>query len=139
MMTIQAWLTRPLRRFAGTAAMVFTAHAGGYRALQARPDLPPASVDRVEVMTMDGSHTITDRPALARIVAIVRAYHGEWTRFPDTVCLLASPSASFYQGTVRRGSIVLGTNAIVLYTRHGASTRILSARDATELERLLKR
>lgn len=138
-MTLKPWLVRPLRRFAGTAATVAAAHAGAYGVLHASPELPPAAVDRVEVRTIDGSHTVGNRAAVARILEIVRAHRGEWTRFPDTVCLLGSPSVDFYEGAVQRGSVVLGTNAIVLYTRRGASTRMLSGRDAAELQRLVER
>lgn len=137
-MTLRMWLARPLRRFLGTGVMVAAAHAGSFRAFQARPELPPVTVDRVEVARLDGSRAITDRAAVARMVAIVRAHPGEWTRFPETVCLPGSPGASFYQGAARRGSIVLGTNVIVLYTRHGSSTRMLSGRDAAELQRLME-
>lgn len=138
-MTAPAWLAQPLRRFISTAVLVGAAHAGSWRTLQAHPELPPATVDRVEVAAIDGSHTVTDPAAVARIVAIVRAHRGEWTRFPDTVCLLGSPSASFYRGAVPHGSIVLGTKAVILYSREGAATRMLSAWDAAELRRWMER
>ena len=136
-MSMQPWPARALRRSLGTLAMVAAAEAALYGTLHARPELPPLEVDRVQVLTMEGSHVVTDRAAIARIVDIVRANRGEWTRFPDTVCLLGTPSAIFYQGAEPRGSIAVGTGAIVLHGRRGATTRMLSPHDAAELQRLL--
>ncbi|HEU4881484.1 MAG TPA: hypothetical protein VFT45_04540 [Longimicrobium sp.] len=135
---MRSWLAAPLRRFAGTAVMVAAAHAGAFRALQANPELPPAGVDRVEVMRGEGSRVITDRTAIARIVALVGSYPAEWTRYPDTVCLLGSPNVAFYEGDVYWGSITLGTGAIVLNSHQGTYTRMLTPRDAAELQRLAR-
>lgn len=138
MMTMRPWLARPLRRFLGTSVMVIAGHSGIYRIHHLRPDLPPAGVDRVEVVTMEGSRTITDPAAVARIVAIVRARDAEWERVPGSFCLLGTPRASFYQGTVERGSIVLGPRAIGVRSRHAFSSRVLSVQEAADLQRLVE-
>ena len=138
-MMTRSSFSRPLRRFLATLGMVTAGHAGACRALQARPALPPAGVDRVQVGRLDGSHTITDRPTIDGILAIVRAHRGEWTRFPDTVCLLDRPGAGFYEGAALRATITWGPGSIVMTDRHATSTRMLSARDAAELARLLER
>jgi hypothetical protein len=135
---MRSWLAAPLRRFAGTAGMVAAAHAGAFRALQASPELPPAGVDRVEVMTGEGSRAITDPAAVARIVTLVGAHRAEWTRYPDTVCLLGSPNLAFYEGDMYWGSITLGSGPIVLHSRPGTSTRLLTPRNAAELQRLAR-
>ncbi|HEX2078515.1 MAG TPA: hypothetical protein VHG08_12425 [Longimicrobium sp.] len=136
-MTLKPWLARALRRALATGAMIVVAEAALYGTLYARPELPPPEVDGVEVLAMEGSHVVTDRAAVARIVAIVRSRSAEWTRFPETVCLLGTPGAVFYQGAVPRGSVTVGSRAIVLQGRNGAATRMLSPREAAELHRLL--
>jgi hypothetical protein len=138
-MTLAPWLARALRRFVETAAMMIAGHEGMYRIHHARPALPPAHVNRVEVRTMEGSHTITDRAAVARIVALVRSDRGEWSRYPGAICLLGTPRISFYQGAVHRGTIVWGPRVIGVQTRHAISSRGLSPQDAAELQRLLER
>ncbi|HYR10034.1 MAG TPA: hypothetical protein VEQ60_19830 [Longimicrobium sp.] len=138
-MTMNTALSRALRRVVGTSVMVFAGHAGSFLALQARPDLPPPQVDRVQVVTMEGTRTITHRATIDRVLAIVRSHPGEWTRFPETVCLLAAPTAELYQGTVRRGVISWGPGVIHLQDRHGTAERMLSARDGAELRELLER
>jgi hypothetical protein len=137
-MIIDTSLAPPLRRALATLGMLAAGHAGAFRALQARPELPPAGVDRVEVVTAESRRVITDRAAIDRILGLVGSYRAEWTRFPDTVCLLASPSAAFYEGAEYRGSIVWTAQAIVLSSPgQGASTRMLSPREAAELRRLV--
>jgi hypothetical protein len=138
-MMMRSWLARPLRRFLFGAAMVVAGHDGLYRVHHMRPELPPSSVDRVEVATFEGSHTITHRATVDRILAIVRSGRGEWTRYPDAICLLGTPRAAFYEGTAQRSVIVLGPRAIGVQSRHAFSSRVLSPQDAAELERLLKR
>lgn len=137
MRTVPSWLARPLRRFLGTAVMMVAGHSGIYHVYHARPELPPAGVDRVEVVTMEGSRTITDRAAVTRILAIVRSRDGEWERVPGSFCLLGTPRASFYQGAAPRGTIVLARRAIGVQSRHAFSSRVLSAGEAAELQRLL--
>ena len=139
MTTMRPWLARPLRRFLGTSVMMIAGHSGIYRIHHLRPDLPPPAVDRVEVVMMEGSRTITNPAAVARIVAIVRSRDAEWERFPGSVCLLGTPRASFYQGAVERGTIVLGPRAIGVRSRHAFSSRVLSIQEAAELQRLLER
>jgi hypothetical protein len=132
-------LSRTLRRFLCTSAMVFAGHGGTFFALQARPDLPPPEVDRVQVVTMEGSRTITHRATIDRILAIVRSHRGEWTRFPEAVCLLGAPTAELYQGAAREGVISWGPNVIHLQDRDGTAVRVLSPRDGAELQALLER
>lgn len=138
-MRMKSWLARPLRRFLGTAAMMIAGLDGIYRVHHARPELPPASVDRVEVLAMDGSHVIRDGSTVARIVALVRSRDGEWSRYPGGVCLLGTPRVSFYQGAVHRGSIVWGPRVIGVQTHNALSSRGLSLSEAAELQRLLER
>jgi hypothetical protein len=136
---MKSWLARPLRRFLGTAAMMIAALDGIYRVHHARPELPPASVDRVEVSAMDGSHVITDRSTVARIVALVRSRDEEWSRYPGGICLLGTPRVSFYDGAVHRGTIVWGPRVVGVQTRHAIYSRGVSPRDGAELQRLLER
>lgn len=138
-MMMNAGISRALRRFLGTAVLVAAGHVGGWRTLQARPELPPPGVDRVTVVTGDGSHTITHRATIDRVLAVVRSHRGEWTRFPETVCLLASPTAELYQGSVRQGVILWGPRILHLQDRHGTSVRVLSPRDGATLQALLER
>jgi hypothetical protein len=136
-MTMKPWLARALRRALGTMGMLLAAENALYRVHHARPELPPPGVDRVEVVTMEGSHTITDRAAIDGILAILGSQAGEWTRLPGTVCGPGAPNAVFYEGTVPRGSIFLGQRVITTQARRGTVSRVLSPRDAAEIQRLL--
>lgn len=136
-MMMSSWLARPLRRFLFGAVMVIAGHDGLYRVQHMRPELPPATVDRVEVATFEGSHTITHRATVDGILAIVRSGRSEWTRYPDAICLLGTPRARFYEGAAHRGEIVWGPRAIGVQSRHTFSSRVLSVRDAAELQKLL--
>lgn len=136
-MTMQPWLVQPLRRFAGTLAMLIAAEATVQEILHVSPELPPATVDRVQVMTMEGSHAITDRRTVARIVTLVRERARPSTRIPETVCFLGTPRADFYQGAERRGEMMLGVRVIVVPAGHERVTMVLRERDAAELYRLL--
>jgi hypothetical protein len=137
-MTMKPWVARALRRFVGNAAILLAAQEAYYRVLHDRPDLPPAGIDRVELSTFGGTHAVTDPAKVGRIVAIVRSHDGEWTRFPDEVCLLGTPRIVFYQGGAEWGRMVLGPRVIGVRTRHAISTRVLSPADAGELHRLLE-
>lgn len=137
-MTLHPWLARALRRFLGTSVMML----GGLVALQdflhATPELPPpVGVDRVEVSTEDGAHTITDPAKVARIVAIVRGHRGELNRVSEIVCLLSSRRATFYQGAAPRGSISWGTQSIDIRVRGEIVFLSLTPRQGAELRRLL--
>lgn len=136
-MTMKPWLAGALRRALASIGMVFVAEAAFYQTVHARPDLPPADVDRIEVVTMDGSRTITDRPTIRRVLAIVRSHRGEWTRVPDTVCLLGAPHAAFYRGTEPHGSILWGPQVIGVQSPRSFAQRGLGRRDGAELNRLL--
>lgn len=137
-MTLRPWLARALRRFVGTSAMMVGGLAALDDFLHATPELPPpAGVDRVQVATEDGSHTITDPATVARIVAIVRGHQGELNRFPEIVCLLSSRRATFYQGATPRGSISWGTQSIEVTTRGEIIFLSLTPRRGAELVRLL--
>jgi hypothetical protein len=138
-MTMKPWLARALRRALGTMGILLAAENALYRVHHARPDLPPPGVDRVEVVTMEGSRSITDRAAIEGILDIVRSHAGEWSRVPGTVCLLGSPGATFYQGAAFRGTMVWGPGSIVLNDRRMEAVRMLSPRDAAELQRLMGR
>jgi hypothetical protein len=137
-MTMNTALSRALRRFLGTSVLVVAGHTGSFLALQARPELPPAEVDRVQVVTMEGSRTITHRATIDRILAIVRSHRGEWTRFPETVCLIGAPTAELYQGAARQSVISWGPGIIRLQDHDGTSVRVLSPRDGAELQELLE-
>lgn len=136
-MTMKPWLARALRRLVGNAAILLAAQEAYYRALHARPDLPPASIDRVELRSFEDAHAVTDPAKVARIVAIVRSHDGEGTRYPDEVCLLGTPTMEFYAGGEHRGRMPLGPRVIGVRTRHAFSTRLLSPADAAELHGLL--
>jgi hypothetical protein len=136
-MMMKPWLARALRRLAGNTIVVLAALAAYYETLHARPELPPASVDRVRVSKMEGEHTITDPAKVRRIVAILRS-DGEWTRYPDPICLPGTPRMAFYQGAEHRGTIVWGPRAIGVQSPGSFSSRGLSPADAAELHRLLE-
>lgn len=134
---MKPWLARALRRFFGNTMVVLGALGLYYETLHARPELPPATVDRVEVSTMEDAHTITDAATVRRIVTLVRSGRDEWTRYPDGVCLLGTPRMAFYQGVEHRGTIVWGPRAIGVQSPGSFSSRGLSPADAAELHRLL--
>jgi hypothetical protein len=136
-MTMKPWLARALRRFVGNAVILLAAQEAYYRVLHDRPDLPPAGIDRVELRSFADTHVVTDRAMVDRILEIVRSHDGEWTRFPDQVCLLGTPSMEFYDGGELWGRMVLGPRAIGVRTQSAFSTRVLTLADAAELHRLL--
>lgn len=138
-MTMKPWVGRALRRFVGNAVILLAAQEAYYRVLHDRPDLPPTGIDRVVLRSFADTHVVTDRARLNRIMAIVRSRDGEWTRYPDQVCLLGTPTMEFYDGQELWGRMVLGPRAIGVRTQTAFSDRVLSPADAAELHRLLAR
>ena len=137
-MTMNPWLARALHHALLTMAMVLGVHTLLFAAVEARPELPPADVDRVSVWHPDGaSYEIRDPAAVARMVAFARERRVGWSRLPPTVCFVDFSRASFYKGAEPRGWI--SWNARTLEAPAGDATAIypLPPNERAELQRLL--
>jgi hypothetical protein len=139
-MKMEPRFARPVRRAMLTMAMLLGAHAALFAAVEARPELPPVDVDRVEVVTPDGtSYEIRDPAAVARLVAFARERRIGWMRISPTICFVDFSRASFYKGSEPRGWI--SWNARNLQAPSGDATAMypLPPHERAELQRLLVR
>jgi hypothetical protein len=139
-MTMKPAFARPLRRTLLTMTMLLGVHALLYGAVDARPELPPADVDRVSVWHPDGaSYEIRDPAAVARMVAFARERRIGWMRVSPTLDFVDFSRASFYRGAELRGWIAW--NARTLEAPSGDATAVypLLPDERAELQRLLVR
>lgn len=139
-MTMPNWLARPLRRFAGTAAMMmFGGQAFVHGLLYPGPDMPPRDADRV-IASMPGGDTvrISDQAAVRRIAAFVRARDDVFIRVSDdrdhfwhmrTLC--------FHRGPVEFPCVRFSAEGMIIDAGHDVLLYKLTPADAAHLERLL--
>ena len=138
-MTLRTWLARPLRRFAGTAAMLLAADTAVARALDVPADLPSAAADRVVVL--EGGipvREIRDPAAVARIVEFVHDRRAGWIPVLPVVAIPDISHLAFYQGAELRGAVFW--NAHNLGASSGLKTvvRPLTRTELAELRRLVE-
>jgi hypothetical protein len=137
-MTMSPWLARSLRHALLSMAMVLGVHTLLFGAVEERPELPPADVDRVSVWRPDGAtYEIRDPAAVARLVAFARERRVGWVHVSPTVCFADFSRASFYKGAELRGWIAW--NARLLEAPTGEATAIypLAPNERAELQRLV--
>ena len=137
-MTMKPAFARPLRRALLTMAMLLGVHTLLFGAVEERPELPPADVDRVEVVTPDGaSYEIRDPAAVARLVAFARERRIGWTRIPPTICFVDLTGASFYKGAEMRGRVFWNARSLHVPSADATAAYPLTPGEQAELRRLL--
>jgi hypothetical protein len=137
-MTMNTHVARSVRRTLVQLVMVVGAISVMEDWLHAEPELPPATVDRVEVGLANGTrYWITDPARVAGIVRIVRALPGEVTYAGRELCIWGPASLAFYEGTQARGTIAWGGRTLALSARGETATVHLPDPETAELHGLL--
>lgn len=139
-MTMKPAFARPLRHALLTMAMLLGTHTLLFGAVEERPELPPANVDRVEVVTPNGaSYEIRDPAAVARLVAFAREPRIGWMRISPTICFVDLTGASFYKGAQMRGRIFWTARSLMVSSADATAAYPLTPDKHAELQRLVAR
>jgi hypothetical protein len=133
-------IARALRRFVGTAVMLFGGQACIHRLLNPLPEFPSPRADRVVVEANGSVHEIRDPAAVRRLVAFIRApREREGLRMPH---FMHHPnpagSAVFYRGEQAQVRIVWVPRLIILPAAHDRDVwYFLTAQEGLQLQRLM--
>jgi hypothetical protein len=133
-------IARALRRFVGTAVMLFGGQACIHRLLNPLPEFPSPRADRVVVEANGSVREIRDPAAVRRLVAFIRApREREGVRMPH---FMHHPnparSAVFYRGEQAQVRIVWVPRLIILPAAHDRDVwYFLTPGEAAKLQRLM--
>ncbi len=136
---MNSWLAPPLRRFAGTAAMLLAADTAVTRALDVPADLPPVDVDRVVVLERGiPVRDIRDPAAVARIVQFVRGRQAGWLPIPLTAAIPDISHLAFYRHAELQGSVFWNAHNLGASSGLETAVRPLTRSELAELRRLVE-